>query len=75
MSSPTKHDCPVLANCSDDEPIFVLRGQDALAVQTVRSWINLAVKFGVPTSKIDNAKDIAMAMEEWQKSHKTKLPD
>ena len=55
-----------------DEPIFVLRAQDALAADTVRFWASQANLRGVDQAKVNEAHKCAAAMEKWP-IHK--LPD
>jgi hypothetical protein len=58
-----KGSCSCLEKAADDEPIFVLRGQDRIAPKTVRQWAENAKALGSPPEKVD----VALAMEEWQK--------
>lgn len=68
----TKHTSTTLAKAADDEPIFVLRANDALAETTVRHWAAVAVVRGVDGQKIKEALDVADAMRDWPRK---KLPD
>jgi len=57
-----------------NEPVFLLRGQDELAPSTLRFWAYQAECLGLK----DIAKivyDGADEMDEWQRNHKSKLPD
>jgi ribosomal protein L22 len=54
------------------EPVFILRGQDRLAVPTVFYWAQLAEKSGVDIKKVSGAWRHAEAMAAWPKR---KLPD
>lgn len=56
----------------DDEPIFILRGQDKLAVPTVFFWAQIAEKHGVSLKKVSGAWAHAEAMAGWSPR---KLPD
>ena len=58
-----------------DEPIFVLRAQDMLAPEIVREWAYRALKLGTPLAKVDEARRLADAMENWQIEHSRKIPD
>lgn len=52
---------------ADDEPLFVLRAKDPLAVELVRWWANQAVQTGTHESeKAAQAHVIADAMQEWR---------
>lgn len=75
-----------LAKAADDEPIFVLRAQDATAPMAVRNWIDgvvvqhyrdgqvMSVKL---RSKLEEARRLAVRMEQWQRAnpHLVKVPD
>ncbi len=54
------------------EPIFILRGQDRLAVPTVFYWAQLAEKHGVDLKKVSGAWAHAEAMAGWVPR---KIPD
>ena len=58
-----------------DEPIFVLRAQDALAPQTLNLYALQATFKGVSKEKIQSVRDVAEAMRAWQQIHPPKLPD
>lgn len=61
-----------LENAADNEPIFVLRAQDALAPMVVEFWAELAAKLRVSPEKVLEAYRLAQAMREWPKR---KVPD
>ena len=48
------------------EPVFILRGKDALAAATVRAWAVLAKQNGVPVAVVEQALRQADAMEAWE---------
>lgn len=67
-----------------DEPIFILRGRDALAPELVTNWANaLEAHAGCGTfeqrearqKKVDGAHACAEAMREWQRINGMKIPD
>ncbi len=60
---------------SPNEPLFVLRGQDALAVFIVREWILLASTYGTPPAKLTEAMQRAAEMDEWQPRQIPGRPD
>jgi hypothetical protein len=68
----TKHDSKTLAKAGDNEPIFVLRANDALAEDAVRHWAAHALYKGVPAEKVKGALEIADAMNAWPSK---KIPD
>lgn len=59
-------------NCKEDEPVFVLRGQDIPAPMVVEYWAELAAKMQVNTPKVLGAFDCANAMRRWATK---KIPD
>ena len=67
-----KQFCKTLEKCGDDEPIFVLRGQDVLAPMVVEYWGELAEKLGVNPHKILEAYQCAGAMRQYETR---KVPD
>lgn len=54
-----------LAKAKDDEPVFILRGQDCLASELVEIWAIRAQTLGVPWNKVREAKELAAEMERW----------
>jgi len=71
----TKHNSTVLANCADDEPIFVLRASDPLAPYAVMAWLREAEAHGCPPDKCRGADLQATHMISWAQAHGSKLPD
>lgn len=51
---------------ADDEPVFILRGQDALAGDLVELWAIRARSLGCHPDKCREAQELADAMREWQ---------
>ena len=49
----------------EDEPLFVLRAQDRLAANLVRSWAAYAKELGTPPGKLEEAERLADAMDLW----------
>ncbi len=66
-----------VAKVKDDEPVFVLRGQDKLSRITVAYWIALAQQNGVSQDKIDRAQRHLADIVEFQDAHpeRCKIPD
>lgn len=60
---------------SSDEPIFILRAQDQLAPSHVRMWLEDATIWRVPKPKLESAALEWRAMNAWQISNPTKVPD
>jgi len=55
-----------------DEPLFLLRGRDPLAYETVKKWAYLALEAGVNPIKVEEAIDCGIRMNEY---HPKKKPD
>lgn len=66
-----------LGKAFDDEPLFILRGNDKLAPDMVRSWAAWADVHRCPSEKVAEARRLATAMEAWQQDnpHLAKWPD
>lgn len=59
----------------ENEPVFLLRGQDKLAPRLLLMWaMELRLQGGDP-SMAEEAERHAQLMIEWQKTHKVKTPD
>lgn len=65
----------ILEKVPDEEPIFIIRAQDALALPTISHWIVGAIRHGVNFEKLLDAHTHWEAIEGWQKDHPPKLPD
>ncbi|MCK9435723.1 MAG: hypothetical protein M0Q12_00780 [Synergistaceae bacterium] len=59
----------------DDEPVFLIRGQDIVAPEVVRQWAFRARKAGAKELIVEAALQQAEAMERWQRTHLRKIPD
>ena len=55
-----------------DEPVFVLRGQDQLAVHVLTNWIHRAEDKGVNPAKVADARRL---LEKFKQYGPKKLPD
>ncbi len=62
----------LLKDMPDEEPLFILRGQDKFAPLVVEFWAKLAEQFDVRSGKVMGARDIARDMERWPER---KVPD
>lgn len=78
----TKHESKCLQNARDDEPIFVLRGQDRLAPATIRFWASAALDASregegneATVEKAERAMRYADEIEQWQQQNVAKVPD
>ena len=61
----------------EDEPVFILRGQDLLILDRVADWIADAVQQGVNSEKVQRAREHFNAIRMFQLEHpeRCKLPD
>lgn len=61
----------------DDEPVFILRGQDKCTSQTIRQYADCAQRVGSPSEHHSSARRQADAIEEWQSENpdQVKSPD
>jgi hypothetical protein len=48
-----------------EEPVFILRGQDRLAVPAIFFWAQMAEKHGVKMKKVSGAWHCAEVMASW----------
>jgi hypothetical protein len=55
-----------LGKAHPDEPVFVLRGQDALAGDLVRAWADKAKEHGAAPGKVREARALAAQMDKWK---------
>lgn len=53
----------------EDEPVFLIRGQDPAAPNAVREYANQAAKQGASDAMIGACIRQATAMEQWQAEH------
>lgn len=54
-----------LGKAKDDEPVFILRAQDALAADLVKIWAMRAESHGCSAEKVAEARALADAMAAW----------
>lgn len=59
----------------EDEPVFLIRGQDAVAPEVVTYWALQAQLKGAAKNICDAARAQADAMVQWQQEHGKKIPD
>ncbi len=60
---------------TDDEPVFIVRGRDAIAPAAIRAWADeLASKGGEPHA-VNRVRLYANEVEEWGRKNGAKLPD
>jgi len=59
----------------EDEPVFLLRAQDAVAPQVVEFWADQAEGRGAKPDIVNAAHSQALEMIKWQETHAMKVPD
>jgi hypothetical protein len=59
----------------DDEPVFIIRAQDKLAVPTLDAYLELAEKAGVEEKFLDHLDRVRGDIRIWQRQNRTKVPD
>ena len=59
----------------DNEPVFLIRGQDAVAPEVVEFWAAKAQEAGADSRMVDAARRHAQRMRQWQDEHWSKIPD
>jgi len=59
----------------EDEPVFLLRGQDIVAPFVVEEWALIAHSRGADDDIVQHAYEHARLMRQWQAEHGGKIPD
>ena len=59
----------------EDEPVFMLRAQDAVAPGVVEAWALAAHNAGADAGIVQHAYEHAQLMRKWQAEHGSKVPD
>jgi len=62
----------LLTQFPPEEPVFILRGRDPLAAQTVYDWAARAERHNVNSAKVHGALEAGSAMLHWPTK---KMPD
>lgn len=70
--NPGKFDCYKAAE--PDEPMFVLLARDRQAPALIRKWANEREMFEGKTEKVIEARQTAVAMDEWRKKNRKATP-
>ena len=58
-----------------NEPVFLIRGQDAAGPATLRFWADEAESIGSSKEITDMVREHANKMEDWQRDNFVKVPD
>lgn len=59
----------------EDEPVFLIRGQDQVGPEVLRYWADLHVANGGDSSLSASVDQHALDMEAWQAEHGKKVAD
>ena len=59
----------------ENEPVFLIRGQDLAAPETLRQYALQAHRLGASNDLVMATLDQARAMEEWARTVARKTPD
>ncbi len=59
----------------EEEPVFLIRGQDMVGAEAVRFWAQIAGMAGAETAICLAALEQASRMEKWQRERGSKCPD
>ena len=59
----------------EDEPVFLIRGKDAVGPETLRNWADSAARIGAGHDIVQAAREQADEMERWQAQHGSKVAD
>lgn len=59
---------------ADNEPVFVIRAQDKLAVPAMLRYRELCVEAGSPQRHIDRVSEAIMQVQNWQAENYTQVP-
>lgn len=58
----------------DDEPVFLIRGQDLAAIPAAEAWCDAAERLGADAEIIATVRRHIEVVREWQAEH-AKVPD
>lgn len=59
----------------EDEPVFLVRAQDAVGPSVVEDWANRAESRGVDPEMVSKARKQANRMRQYQAMHGSKIAD
>jgi len=75
LNNPGHFDCLEKLKTKPDMPFFVLLGSDPCAIASIQVWAEAAAANGVPAPKVEEARQCAQAMMQWQRVNGSKVPD
>lgn len=59
---------------ADDEPVFVVRAQDALAPALLEHYASMCEQAGSPERHVRGVVSAAEGFRVWQRTHRTQTP-
>lgn len=59
----------------EEEPVFLIRGQDVVGPNAVLHWAELAESQGANVDIVQSAREQALRMRDWQRLNVAKIPD
>lgn len=62
-----------LLGIPEDEPIFILRAQDEVSLDTVEAYIDMSEKPGNDPTFMQNLRQVADEFNHWQVEHSDKV--
>lgn len=77
MAQETKYGDIEVPGIPKDEPIFILRSQDGVSLDTIRFYAREASRQGCSTEFVEAVLVCASEFSDWQSAHpsKVKIPD
>ena len=64
-----------LGKIPDEEPVFLIRGQDKAGPAVLLYWAVVAERLGANSEICDMVREHAEEMRLWQRDHFSKVPD
>lgn len=59
----------------DDEPVLLIRGQDAAALAALDAWVEAAAEIGTDLAVLGAVERHRERLVRWQEEHGSKVPD
>lgn len=59
----------------DDEPVFLIRGQDRAAIPAAQAWCEVAEVIGADPGIVATVRRHIEVVRAWQAEHGAKVPD
>lgn len=59
----------------EDEPVFLIRGQDLAAIPAAEAWCEAAENLGADPAIVEAVRRHIEVVRQWQTDHRAKVPD